>query len=327
MSVLELETISLTDFKDENKKASIFKRLNHAASTAGIFAITDHGIDPQLLNQCYRKSREFFQLPAQDKNAIPVSSMLPPRGYFPHGVYVQNSEAHPSATEVRENFVYCMPTSPVADEQQAMAKKFFTPITWPEKVEGFEAQFMQLQNAMRQFSQNLWSVFAEALSLPGDYFVPLTDNPTSFTVINYYKHINNWNESYGKFRMSPHTDITTYTIIIAEESDHSLQIEIAPEEWVNIIAPQNAIVVQLGNVMSHWTGNKWRATNHRVLPPSNSQENSRVSIIHGVQTNIGVNIETLPIKGAANSSQDTITCCQHELSSFAKVLDMLGIEA
>ena len=331
MSTLELEIISLVDFNNNSSKADIFKRLNHAASNSGIFAITDHGIDSQFFKQCYHKSREFFELPINEKSSIDIANLVPPRGYFPHGVYVQNTQEHPLLTEVRENFVYCMPNRQdyselTSLEQKTMAEKFFAPVRWPEQVAGFEEQFKQLQTTMWQFSQSLWTLFAEALTLPKDFFIPITSNPTSFTVVNYYKHIDSWNDKYGQYRMSPHTDITAYTIILAEESDYSLQVEVDPGEWVNINAPKGAIVIQIGNIMSHWTNNKWRATKHRVLPPLNSQDNSRVSIIHGVQTNIGVNISKLPIDDLPNNNLSTITCCEHELDSFSKVLNMQVID-
>ncbi|MFT4924042.1 MAG: isopenicillin N synthase-like dioxygenase [Phenylobacterium sp.] len=321
MNTLELETISLIDFSNTAKRDVIASQLNHAVTSHGMFAITDHGVKPALLAQCFKLSRDFFSLPAEDKNAIPIEGMLPPRGYFPDGVYVKNSQKFPLATAVRENFVYCIANN--TDKQPSdLANQFFTPITWPDKIDGFQRCFTEFQTAMHQLTQTLWSLFAVALNLPADYFVPLTTNPTSFTVINYYKHVESWTSHYGDFRMGPHTDITTYTVIMAEESEHSLQVELVSGEWVNISAPDGSIVIQIGDIMNRWTSDKWRSTKHRVLPPiQSSTDNSRVSVVYGVQTDIGVEISSLPDCQDKGMTNEPITCCEHELASFTKALE------
>ncbi|GMF33237.1 unnamed protein product [Phytophthora lilii] len=82
-----------------------------------------------------------------------------------------------------------------------------------------------------------------------------------------------------QIRASAHTDYGSLTILAVDAAPGGLQVRDLQGEWHNVKAPANSFVVNLGDLMQHWTNDQWRSTMHRVInPPSGCQSNRRQSI-------------------------------------------------
>lgn len=322
MNPLVLPHFDIRAYNDAGERAAIARKIDLAARDIGLFAVTGHGLET-LFDHCIASARHFFEQPAEHKQKLTVTNLIPPRGYFPHGVFVTNTAETPLATKVRENFVYCMPPSGAKLPAFAHRDAFFPPVDWPVNASTFREDYTAFNDALFGLSRQLWHLFAMALDLPAHYFTDRYHCPTSFVVLNYYKHVPQWTPHHGKFRMGPHTDITSFTMVIPEQGKAGFQVNTAPDTWVDVQVPSQAVIVQIGDLMKIWTNNRWSSTTHRVHAPSDKDtNNSRVSLIYGVQTDPEVEIACLETCTSASHppAYQPTTCCNHERAAFSRAV-------
>lgn len=68
-------------------------------------------------------------------------------------------------------------------------------------------------------------------------------------------------------------------------------------QWHSVKAPANSYVVNLGDLMQHWTNDQWRSTMHRVINPQGDEQradNRRQSIAFFHNINGDVLVECFP---------------------------------
>ena len=86
-------------------------------------------------------------------------------------------------------------------------------------------------------------------------------------------------EDGGGVSCGEHSDYGCVTLLLADETKGALQawVETEGEEgrWVDVDPVEGALVVNIGDMMSRWSGGKWKATRHRVV---HKGEGYRVSV-------------------------------------------------
>ena len=74
-------------FKDIEKGDSpSINVLKEALSDHGFFSITNHGLSKDLINRCYKSSKDFFDLDFETKNTYSSVGSKGARGYTPKGI-------------------------------------------------------------------------------------------------------------------------------------------------------------------------------------------------------------------------------------------------
>ncbi len=122
--------------------------------------------------------------------------------------------------------------------------------------------------AMTAVSQDLLELCAVALGLPPDTLTALARHPTWTFNINRYPPLTEVGEPLpGQFRIGPHTDFGTVTVLDREPGAGGLQVDIDGLGWVDAPYDPDALTVNIGDLLAHWTGLRWRSGRHRVLPP------------------------------------------------------------
>ncbi|KAL9134597.1 MAG: hypothetical protein Q9175_004211, partial [Cornicularia normoerica] len=73
----------------------------------------------------------------------------------------------------------------------------------------------------------------------------------------------------GGVSCGAHSDYGCVTLLLADETKGALQawVETEGEEgrWVDVDPVEGALVVNIGDMMSRWSGGEWKATRHRVV--------------------------------------------------------------
>ena len=122
---------------------------------------------------------------------------------------------------------------------------------------------------MRAVADDLLELCAEALGLPRRHAHRAGRHPTWTFNINRYPPLTEVGEPEpGQFRIGPHTDFGTVTVLDREPGAGGLQVDIerAAAGWTRPYDP-DAFTVNIGDLLAHWTGLRWRSGRHRVLPP------------------------------------------------------------
>jgi isopenicillin N synthase-like dioxygenase len=71
----------------------------------------------------------------------------------------------------------------------------------------------------------------------------------------------------GQFRIGPHTDFGTVTILDREPGAGGLQVYSDADGWADAPYDPEALTVNIGDLLEYWSGRRWPSGRHRVLPP------------------------------------------------------------
>jgi isopenicillin N synthase-like dioxygenase len=129
--------------------------------------------------------------------------------------------------------------------------------------------------AMRRVADDLLELCAGALGLPGGTLTSLATNPTWTFNINRYPPLTEVGDpAEGQYRIGPHTDFGTVTVLDREPGAGGLQVFVTaaqdpdgPGVWQDAPYDPDALTVNIGDLLAHWTGLRWSSGRHRVLPP------------------------------------------------------------
>ena len=145
---------------------------------------------------------------------------------------------------------------------------WFPPNVWPSEVPELRAAAERYLAAMTTVSRDLLRLCADAWAVPPDSLAALAQHPTWTFNINRYPPLTEVGPPLpGQFRIGPHTDFGTVTVLDREPGAGGLQIDIEGRGWVDAPYDPDAFTVNIGDLLAHWTGLRWRSGRHRVLPP------------------------------------------------------------
>jgi isopenicillin N synthase-like dioxygenase len=250
---------------------------------AGFILVTGHGIDPSLPAEVRAAAREFFALPDEVKQRYAVS--VAGHGWLPPGVeanaYAEGTETPP---DLKESYSLGAETTTGDPE---VDRVWFAPNVWPDEVPSLQRLVGQYTAAMRRLADDLLALFAYALKLPDNPFAALADRPTWTMNINHYPPVSVVGEPEpGQFRIGPHTDFGTVTILDREPGAGGLQVYSDDDDWSDAPYDPDALTVNIGDLLEYWSGRRWPSGRHRVLPPQpHAPEEDLVSLVYFYEAN------------------------------------------
>ncbi|WP_221629334.1 2OG-Fe(II) oxygenase family protein [Humibacillus xanthopallidus] len=85
----------------------------------------------------------------------------------------------------------------------------------------------------------------------------------------------------GQFRIGPHTDFGTVTILDREPGAGGLQVWTEQDGWEDAPWDPEALTINTGDLLERWSGGRWRSNRHRVLPPQQAHpDEDLVSLVY-----------------------------------------------
>jgi isopenicillin N synthase-like dioxygenase len=272
-------------------RAGVAARVDEALRESGFLLITGHGVPDGLRARTRELSRAFFALPDQVKARYAVS--VGGRGWLPPGVeangYAEGTETPPDLKESYSAGADATVGIPEIDSY------WFQPNVWPAEIPELAATAREYMARMRALSDELLTIFAAALDLEPGHFTRHTGHPTYTFNINWYPPMTRVGApETGQFRIGPHTDFGTVTVLDREAGIGGLQVYTAGGEWEDAPFDESAFTINIGDLMARWTGDRWRSTRHRVLPPhASAPEEDLVSLIFFYETDHDARIDSL----------------------------------
>ena len=254
---------------DAGARAATAAAVDTALSKAGFLLLTGHGVSRARREAVRRASRRFFALPEEVKRRYAVS--VGGRGWLGQGAEANGySEGTQTPPDLKESWTVGA-DRPTGDP--ATDAFWFQPNVWPdaevpvlrEVVEGYMA-------TMRSVADEVLRLLAAALGQPDDFFTRHTGHPTYTLNVNWYPGTGVVGEPQpGQFRIGPHTDFGTVTLLDRQHGKGGLQVYVDPADggvgWEDAPYEPDALTVNIGDLMARWTGDRWRSGRHRVLPP------------------------------------------------------------
>ena len=68
-------------------------------------------------------------------------------------------------------------------------------------------------------------------------------------------------------------------------------------------APAGTLTINIGDLLARWTNDRWRATPHRVAPPSGGQSQPRLSVVYFTGPHPDTLVERLPSRKCGDGTQ------------------------
>lgn len=257
----------------------------HACETSGFFYISGHGIPAILFEEARQVALEFFHGSAKAKSRVHISTVPHHRGY------IGNYDVAPDTDkggDMREAFKVGLELG-TADPDYRAGITLYGPNVWPQGMPRFHEKIYRIYKNFMGLSDSIFSLFAVGLNLPDDHFVPLTRKPASIMNVNYYPPTRDepGTELSG---IGAHSDYEAFAMLWQDDVG-GLQIESPEGEWQAVEPLNNTLVINIGDLMSRWTNDRFRATRHRVI---NSKGKERVSFACFGNTNYHALIECIP---------------------------------
>ena len=281
---------------DAAGRQRVVAEVRQACEEIGFFLIAGHGVPPSLVDGIRGVTNRFFDLPLEEKlkagcdPAIVVAS-----GYEMMGrTALARSLGKETPPDYREIFKIA---ALVPDDdpyyRSDAARKFFPPNVWPAQPPEFRRIYEQYYRAIQRLAADIMRIFALALDLEESFFADKLDRPVNrLNAIRYLAQKEPPVE--GQLRAGEHTDYGTLTILLAEDKPGGLQVRLRSGEWIDVRPPEGALVVNIGDMMMHWTNDHWISNLHRVAnPPRASADVERLSVVFFQKPNYDAEIRCI----------------------------------
>jgi isopenicillin N synthase-like dioxygenase len=303
--ILDLEPW-YTDAPGSPRRAQLAAQVDAALRSVGFLLVTGHRVAPSLRAAVRAAAHEFFALPTEVKQRYAVT--VAGRGWLPPGVeangYAEGTETPP---DLKESY------SVGADQAVGLPEVdrfWFQSNVWPAEVPALHTLVTEYLVEMRRLADDLLELCAAALGQPLDFFTGPSDHPTHTLNLNWYPPISVVGDPLpGQYRIGPHTDFGTVTILDREPGSGGLQVwDAARDEWEDAPYDPDAFTINTGDLLARWSGDRWTSNRHRVLAPSaDAPTESLISLVYFHETNHDTVVHALqPPIGRANSHEPVL---------------------
>ena len=282
--------------------SELAREVDEALTQIGFFIIVDHGIDPERVRLADAEARNFFALPLADKMRIRSTAKGSPRGFVPPGAasLARSSGQLAPPSDIRESFGMGPPRLP--EGVTAAARAFYSANVWPDTPLALRAALESYYEAMSELGQVMFTLFAQALDLPADFFDGVMDGHNSTLRVNHYP-AQPEAPLPGQIRAGAHTDYGAFTILLPQNTSGGLQVRTRAGDWIDVLAPEDSFVVNIGDLLMRWTNDRWLSNLHRVGNPSQALAASeqRQSLAFFANPREDLLIECLPTCASADN--------------------------
>jgi isopenicillin N synthase-like dioxygenase len=295
----QIPTIDIGDFLNGSPagRMRVVAQVRQACEEVGFFLIAGHGVPDALIKNIRDVTNAFFDLPMAEKlksqfdlgvvgaSGFEVMGRTALARSLGNDTPPDYREAYKiAALNIRENDPYY-----TCDE----GKKYFPPTLWPSKPAGFRQVYEEYYRVVDRLAADIMRIFALALGLEEDFFADKMDKAVNrLNAIRYLPQDQAPVE--GQLRAGEHTDYGTLTILLAEDKPGGLQVRLRNGKWVDVRPPDGTFVINIGDLMMHWTNDRWLSNLHRVAnPPPEHAQVARLSIVFFQKPNYDAEISCL----------------------------------
>ena len=280
----QIPSVDLGDFlsDDINKRNDFIENIGKAYEDIGFVALKGHFLDKDLVDELYNQVRDFFSLPDETKSKYEIQGLAGQRGYTSFG----KEHAKGRATgDLKEFFHFGQHLPPANGEE------------YPENVlvderPDFNAVGQKTFAALEKTGCFVLRALAIHLGLDELYFDPFVKGGNSILRAIHYPPITAAPKNAE--RAAAHGVINLITLLMGAQG-RGLQVQNHQGEWIDAIAEEDELVINVGDMLSRHTNNKLKSTIHRVVnPPKSAWHSSRYSIPFFMHPVSDMKLDVLP---------------------------------
>ena len=277
---MEFPRFDLSKFESATgaQRKQLSAALDTICSETGFVILEGHGVPEEMIERQWSVINDFFAAPSGVKEKVKV-----PYSGYPYGWIGPNQEALAASKgeltppDLKESFNGGPLVVPEQIQDQAAYDFCYQPTLWPD-VDNFRDVWESYYAEMEKLAQRVMSAFAEALGLANSYFNNFIDHPISALRALHYPATKT-PILQKQQRAGAHTDYGSLTILLPQEETSGLQIKHG-DEWIDVPAPKNCFVINIGDLMEFWTGGRWVSTLHRVVAKPNQAARKSIAYFH-----------------------------------------------
>ncbi|WP_051467736.1 isopenicillin N synthase family dioxygenase [Actinomadura oligospora] len=286
--------IDLSARDSPSGRATLAEAIGRACRTSGFFVIVGHGVPPELIDRLHTATTAFFTLPDAEKDRIAHRPGF--SGFRRSGGTTAQSLGQRTPPDLCESFGAHV-TGELSDRERGELGDYQATWKlanlWPENPADFKDTWREYMTAVHALAADLLRLCSLALGLDEDHFDDKFDRHVSSLVANYYQP--QVDEPLpGQLRRGAHTDFGGLTVLYQQDDRGGLQVLQGEDTWRDVRAVPGGFVINIGDLMSLWTGGRWVSTMHRVVNPERTDTSSRLSVPFFFQPNHDAAIKPLP---------------------------------
>lgn len=268
--VTSIPKVNLNDFlsDDPKIKQAFVDQIGKAYKEIGFVALKGHFLDADLSEALYKQVRNFFALEDEVKMKYEGSAIAGQRGFTSFGKEHAKGRTEGDLKEfwhfgqqLKDDSKYkgIYPDNIVVDEL-------------PE----FNALGVEAYQMLQKTGIYVLRALALFIGLDETYFDRFVDEGNSILRAIYYPAIQGNPKS--AVRAAEHTDINLITLLMGAQGK-GLEVQNKQGEWIEAVADDNELIINVGDMLSRHTNNQLVSTVHRVVnPPKAEWHTERYSI-------------------------------------------------
>lgn len=247
-----IPVLDLHNYHNPETRAEFISDLSEACQHVGFFALVNTGIDLNILDSAYAAVAQFYQQDLETKMRCCDPSNGGQRGYSPPG----KAERVKGQWDVKE--MYHVGHEFSEEQIAALGGETFLNI-WPTEMD-LAGPYMALFNELMDRVLPLEEALSVAIGQKANFITERTREGETLSRAVYYPA----NPPADAFWAREHTDICYYTVI-PRTTAQGLQVFSPDGEWVTVVAPDNAFIVNVGDKLQNQTNGLFRSGLHRVV--------------------------------------------------------------
>ncbi|XP_076326276.1 putative iron/ascorbate oxidoreductase DDB_G0283291 [Tachypleus tridentatus] len=253
--VVDIEAVGLKQSGQPSNEAfrKVASEIHQAFSQIGFVYLVNHGISQEQFSAIFQKSREFFLLPLEVKEKY---KRLPNHydGYLSPDKEILQTGIQ---KEIKETYGIGSSECIFPSEQD---------------VPGFKETCLDFIDSCVNLCRRFLVVLALSLDLAEDFFLKrhqeitkYKENPSTLRMV-YYPPVTSVTDPTTAVRCGEHSDFGTVTFLF-QDNVGGLELKTKTGEWISAVPLEEAILVNVGDMLAIWSDGVYPATPHRVLVP------------------------------------------------------------
>jgi isopenicillin N synthase-like dioxygenase len=256
--------ISLINLTDPEER--IVGSLERALTETGFVMVQGHGISSELVRDVRRVVKGYFNRPAAEKM---LDCITPDnyRGYIPLGFFSPNTGGNTPDQYEGYKLHHETPLKHPIRQQCDL----YGPNKWPTEPANMHEVITQFWRACDATGRQLLRLISRIMRVNETTFLSFFDDPlTNMTLLHYPSQPTDR----PKVGIHPHKDTDALTLLFPDPVGGLWLQPRGQKDWIEVIAPPDAMVVNIGDLLELWSGGYFVSTPHKVVNASGKERYS-----------------------------------------------------